>query len=298
MGGFSPVGLGLPGSGNKATEGIIEYLKKMFMQQAQGGAIGGAPGGAPGGGGFRDPRTFSSSDMPGPGEPPTLSPLSSAGGKPNAGQAYSLGGSGGNIIFGPPQPSTKTEPRAPLRFSWGSNPTEDYDPNAPQDILKMEGAPQGREGFMGAKPDDPQRAGGYMRTPGDTALEQYANNADPMAREGFRNLPMQTEIAKAAKDPAWREKETIATTERERGMAAQSTQAAQAKLIEAREDRLVQEIVDGRIEQARQAAGGQLDPIEEEALRQQFTREVNSAKAEQTLFPQMGFDKNPTNPGA
>jgi hypothetical protein len=189
-------------------------------------------------------------------------------------------------------PSTKTEPRAPLRFSWGANAPEDYQPGI-TDVLKMSGAPGlsatspgARTGFMGVKPV--AGGGGFSSgfsprpTSGMTSDEMideqaggrpemdWSRVANPGAFEAFTERPALTEIEMASKDPLWRER---ATSGMELGRA-KSLKEYEAQLQNESSMALRQQVNDriGQLiaqENQRRAAAGQ-PPLSEEEGWQRF----------------------------
>lgn len=147
-----------------------------------------------------------------------------------------------------PGPLTKTEPRAPLMFSWGKEELSPYSAGE-TDVLRMNGAPAERGGFMGASPI----SGGGGFSP---SQQDWSKVANPAGFEAFRERPLMAEYERAVKDPLWRERETAAM-ERDKGVAIAEAQAtAQANAIEQANRRLQDSITQmamGFIQQANQA---------------------------------------------
>ena len=276
-----------PGMGVGATSaagGILDFLKQQYMQKMAGqqmapyGPMSALtwPGG--GGGGATAPGVSAAAPAaaPGPGQTASLSPSmwSTAQGIPMTPQGMFGGQATAGRAFGEsgiPSPQTKTEPRAPLRFSWGSDAgvgaegAVDYDPQNPPNLLQMKGAPTGgREGFMGAEPSDPMRSGGYVGPSGGTALEQYLNTANPAGFAGFHELPETEAIAKAAVNPNWQEVENIQTTERERGEQMRLTQQDQARIVTEAQDRFLQQAIQAALSMAQAEKGG--EPLTQEEI--------------------------------
>lgn len=167
-------------------------------------------------------------------------------------------------------PSTKTAPGGSLKFAWGAGTPEDYKAGQ-TDILKMEGAPAARSGFMGAEPVS-RGSGGFA--PSETDWSKVAN---PMAFDAYREKPLRDEIERAAKDPLWRERELkeldVAGAERVARAEAEAqiqAQANEARRVREEIDRLTQEEIN-RQNQARAASGQKpLTPDDEERLRSQI----------------------------
>jgi len=126
-----------------------------------------------------------------------------------------------------PGPSTKITPGGTLSFAWGGGAPQDYQPGI-TDVLKMEGAPAARGGFMGVEPvARGMEAGGFG--PSETDWSKVAN---PLAFEGYREKPIISEIERAAKDPLWREREIAGIEQGKEVAIAKERATAEASLVE------------------------------------------------------------------
>lgn len=216
--------------------GIYEWLKNMAMQKA--GQMGGSPYAgpqAPMGG----PQAYAGMPpAPGPTRPSTpMPPAPGPAGPPTPMPSHGAPPPPPTLMpsHGITTPQTKTEQRAPLQFSWGGNAPQDYQPGI-TDVLSMEGAPAGREGFMGQTPDDPSRGGGFV------ASQPWENVANPQGFEGFHQAQGVQEALKGLEDPLWRERAT-ADIEQARDLGvATGTLEKQAEILREEDARIRREI--------------------------------------------------------
>jgi hypothetical protein len=239
MGSFLPPWMGQAGQGvgalgSKFGNPIYDFLRRMMMQQA--GQVTGPGGGVP------LPAPMPSPAAPAPVAPVVTGPAidrfaapPAPGSSAQLAQQFGPGGSGMNIH---PTATTKTEPQAPLSFAWGRGTPAPYGPEV--DILKMQGAPAQRGGFMGVPGGSgPGAVSGGERYGEPTDWSKVAN---PMGFEAFRERPLMAEYERSLKDPLWKEREQ-ARMEQDKGVAiAQAQASAQANAIEQANDRLNQRI--------------------------------------------------------
>lgn len=277
MGGYMPpVGRGI----QSGTTAILDWLRQMAMG---GGAQGGGYGAdlRPGGfGGMAVPPQVSmpqpqalmppGAGAPSPGVPPGTGPLAQPApwdfsqGLEQMGLQVPPGSMPGGVPPGTgPMPQTKTEPRAPLQFAWGANAPQDYAPGITQ-VLEMQGAPSGREGFMGAEPQDPMQAGGYVLPPQTPeGRTDWSNVANPAGFDSFHAAPGIEETIQSIQDPLWREKgAAMAAAEGQKEVFREQARLAEQMQI-AQETRL-QTAMDAAIAQARALAEQNGEPFEEE----------------------------------
>lgn len=280
MGGYMPpVGQGI----QSGTTAILDWLRQMAMGGgAQGGY--GADLRAGGFGGMAVPPPYApppaaamapGAGVPGPaGVPPGTGPMAQPApwdfsqGLGQMGLQVPPGSMPGSVAPGTgPMPQTKTEPRAPLQFAWGGGDPQNYAPGISDvlDLGQFPGAPSGgREGFMGAEPQDPMQAGGHILPPqtpeGQT---DWGNVANPMGFESFQTAPGVEETIRSIQDPLWREKgAAMAAAEGQKEVFREQASLAEANQI-AQESRLKTAIEEAVME-AQAAAAQAGEPFNEE----------------------------------
>ncbi len=106
-----------------------------------------------------------------------------------------------------PQPQSKTDQRSPVQFAWGGNEPQNYQPGI-SDILstnQFAGAPDAREGFMGADP-----VAGGMKEGGFGASAEWGDVANPQGFDAFAQAPGVEETIQSASNPMWRQEQESA----------------------------------------------------------------------------------------